>query len=77
MTYSKFIEHITQAGERWDDLAYKYYGNCFEVNEIIKANPDIEISPFLPEKTRIIIPIFEKKTSSTNSENLPVWKQLK
>lgn len=76
MAYSKYIEHKAQAGERWDDLAYKYYGNCFQVNEIIEANPDIAISPFLPEGETIIIPIPEDHTTSlSNTESLPVWKQ--
>lgn len=77
MVYSKYIEHTAQAGERWDDLAYKYYGNCFQVNEIIEANPQIGISPFLPEGETIVIPILESKTSSTSNESLPIWQQLK
>lgn len=77
MAYSKYIEHKAQACERWDDLAYRYYGNCFQVNEIIDANPQIGISPFLPEGETIIIPILEETTKQTNNENLPIWQQLK
>lgn len=77
MAYSKYIEHKAQAGERWDDLAYRYYGNCFQVNEIIDANPQIGISPFLPEGETIIIPILEETTKQTNNENLPIWQKLK
>ena len=78
MAYSKYIEHKAQAGERWDDLAYKYYGNCFQVAEIIDANPQIGISPFLPEGEIIIIPILEKTTQTkTTNESLPIWQQLK
>ena len=76
MTYSKYVEHKAQAGERWDDLAYKYYGNGFQVSGIIKANPDIAISPFLPENETIIIPIPEDDTNLlSNQDSLPVWKR--
>lgn len=74
MAYSKYVEHTAQAGERWDDIAYKYYGNCFQVNEIIDANPQIGISPFLPEGETIIVPIYEETNLNSNNESLPIWK---
>lgn len=75
MTYSKYVEHIAQQGERWDDLAFKYYGDSFSFLEIIKANPDIAISPFLPEGSIVKIPIFED-TQISDKTDLPIWKQL-
>ena len=77
MAFSKYVEHKAQAGERWDDIAYQYYGNCFQVNEIIDANPHIGISPFLPEGETIIVPILEKSNKQSTNESLPVWQQLK
>lgn len=72
-SYSKYIIHIAQEDERWDDLAYKYYGDCFKYAPIVESNPDIEISPFLPVGAEIIIPITEQRTADT--EGLPIWKQ--
>lgn len=74
VSYSKYKIHIAQENERWDDLAYKYYGNCFQYKPIIEANPAVAISPFLPAGAKIIIPFNETITQSDNEVNLP-WKQ--
>lgn len=69
----KQIIHKTKTYERLDSLAYKYYGNAFEIQRIVAANPALPISPFLPANTEIIIPIPEEGTIS--KEGLPPWKQ--
>lgn len=73
-SYNKYKIHVTQVQERWDDLAYKYYGDCFKFKPIIEANPDVAISPFLPVGENIIIPFSETITQSDNEVSLP-WKQ--
>ncbi len=72
--YSKYIIHKAQSNERWDDLAYRYYGDCFRYKQIIEANPDVAISPFLPAGAQIIIPFTENSTTKDEAE-LPIWKQ--
>lgn len=74
VSYSKYKIHTAQENERWDDLAYMYYGDCFKYKAIIEANPDVEISPFLPAGRQIIIPFSETITQTENEVNLP-WKQ--
>lgn len=70
--YSKYIIHKTKQGERWDSLAYKYYGNCFKYTPIVMANPNMPISPFLPEGVDVVIPFFDNNTET--NEELPPWK---
>lgn len=74
VSYSKYKIHTAQENERWDDLAYRYYGDCFKYKAIIEANPDVEISPFLPAGAQIIIPFTENSTTKDEAE-LPIWKQ--
>lgn len=71
MTDYKFYK--TKTNDRWDTIAYKFYGDVFRTKELIEANPDISISPILDSNLTLIIPVLEK--TSTNSEALPVWKQ--
>lgn len=73
VSYSKYIIHKAEANERWDNLAYKYYGDCFKYKQIIEANPDTAISPFLPAGENIIIPFTETATTE-EEEELPIWK---
>lgn len=71
-SYSKYKKYTTQAGDTWDKIAYREYGNCFKYAPLIMSNPAVTISPFIPEGTEIIIPVFEE---SKQEEGLPPWKQ--
>ena len=51
------IEHISVEGERWDSLAWKYYGDPYAYGRIIAANPALDITPLLPPGVPILIPI--------------------
>ena len=68
-----FIKHIVKNSERWDSIAYKYYGDCFKITPLIMANPEVPISPFVPNGTELIIPILEN-TKQENAD-LPPWKK--
>ena len=45
MLQAQYIAHITVAGERWDLLAWTYYGDATLYSPIIMANPIIPIEP--------------------------------
>ena len=40
---TKFITHLTVVGERWDSLAWIYYGDATLFSPIIMANPSIPV----------------------------------
>ena len=42
-----YIPHLTVAGERWDQLAWHYYGDPTLYGPIVMANPSIPIEPLL------------------------------
>jgi len=68
----EYIEHITKQNDRWDLLAWQYYGDAMRYEEIIKANPLIAIKPMLPDGIKIKIPVLEEPETIT--EDLPPWK---
>lgn len=68
----KYIFHIVGHNERWDDIAYKYYGNCYNIKPIIEANPHLKIESILREGVEIIIPVDESVKNDTSL--LPPWK---
>ena len=39
MTQQTVLKHTVKQGERWDNLAYYYYGNALDFERIINANP--------------------------------------
>lgn len=65
------IKHQIIEGERWDALAYKYYGDINEMNRLINANPHISFCEALPAGETLLIPIIKLKQSSNN--DLPPW----
>ncbi len=62
----------TQTGDRWDKIAYKFYGDVFKQQPIIEANSDVAITPILPAGITLMIPILE---NGADKGGLPVWKQ--
>lgn len=68
------IEHITRDGDRWDLLAWEYYGDATAYETIIAANPSVAISPILPSGIIILVPVLEEAETDT-TEGLPPWKQ--
>jgi len=69
---SQFINHITLAGERWDLLSWKFYGDATAYSPIIMANPGLPIEPVFEAGVTVAIPILEKKSVLT--VDLPPWK---
>ena len=70
----KFITHITNDGDRWDNLAYRYYGNPYAYGAIVEANPaEFMRLPILPSGIVLKIPVVE--TSRVQPQNLPPWKR--
>lgn len=71
------LEHITTEGERWDTLAWNYYGNPFMYSRIVEANPSVNISTRLPSGLVLLIPIIPADEASTvlANEDLPPWKR--
>ncbi|NTU68923.1 MAG: hypothetical protein HGB02_08600 [Chlorobiaceae bacterium] len=67
------IEHITKDGDRWDLLAWEYYGDAMAYEAIIAANPAIAIDPVLPSGLKVLIPVIEAAETDT-TEGLPPWK---
>jgi phage tail protein X len=35
---SSYLDHVTTEGERWDQLAWRYYGDAMRISPLIRAN---------------------------------------
>ena len=70
---SQYIAHVTRAGERWDNLAWRYYGDPTAYSGIIMANGSVPIEPVLDSGITILIPLLE--SSPVLKTDLPPWKR--
>ena len=66
------IIHLTTEGERWDIIAWRYYGSVNEAGRIMEANPGVPLVPILPSGVRLSIPVINAVTADETA-NLPPW----
>jgi phage tail protein X len=64
--------HITQEGDRWDLLAYRYYGDALRFEPIVAANPAVAITPVLSGGLTLYIPVLEVQPEYSP---VPPWRQ--
>lgn len=74
---AEVLEHITTEGDRWDMIAWKYYGDATLYEPIIAANPEVQMLPVLPSGIKLLIPVLEEDSAGTITadEDLPPWKR--
>lgn len=70
-----YLEHVTLAGERWDTLAWNYYGDANRMMPIIDANPQLRLLPTFSAGLVVIIPVLETEGETPPIEELPPWKR--
>lgn len=70
----EYTSYTVQDGDRWDELAYRYYGDATNIKPLIDANPLVPIIPELVGGTVLFIPIFDAQTLQ-DFNNLPPWKR--
>lgn len=68
----EYIEHITQEGERWDTIAYRYYGDAALLSPLAEANEHLQLLPVLPAGLPVRVPLVSD-TEALATQDLPPW----
>jgi phage tail protein X len=74
-----YFEYTTIDGDRWDLLAYRYYGDASKQNVLLDANRSLFINPIvvppliLSSGLTLIVPVLDEETADDN--DLPPWKR--
>lgn len=68
------LTHITQAGERWDLIAWQYYRDVRQVARLMEANPQAPATAALPSGLRLVVPMIERAVAN-NSDGVPPWRR--
>lgn len=69
-----YLNHLTKDGDRWDTLAWHYYGDVGQLPLLIEANPHIPVLEVLPGGLNLAIPVIESDVAAA-LEDLPPWKR--
>jgi phage tail protein X len=72
---ANYLVHITGVTERWDTLAWLYYGDATNYSPIIMANPAVPIEPVFEQGITILVPVLAQ-TQAPPSANLPPWLRV-
>ncbi len=73
------ILHTTTAGERWDQIAARYYGNGALTDILTAANTHLfldtlsAVPSILEAGTKIVVPILEEQKA--DPATLPPWRR--
>jgi phage tail protein X len=72
-----FIQYSSVTGDRWDSIAWRFYGAQFMagIGALIEANPSVPISAVLPQGIAIGVPILAL-AASTSAEDVPPWGNI-
>lgn len=71
---TEVITHVTADGDRWDLLAWRYYGEATGYERIVAANPGVALSPVLPSGLTLNIPVLEEPPATlATAGGLPPW----
>ena len=74
-----YFEHSTKIGDRWDLIAFDYYGDATRIKPLLKANPDLLGHPDTPAPSvfdkgvRIRVPVLAQDEIAASQ--LPPWKR--
>ena len=73
MSYTYYQQpYITSQGERWDEIAYAYYGNAERPAPLVESNPAYADVLIFGAGIALQIPILDRALPSS----LPPWKQV-
>lgn len=68
------LTHVTQAGERWDTIAWQYYRDVRQVPRLIEANPHAPVSPALPSGLVLAVPLIDAVVAH-HPAGVPPWRR--
>ena len=74
-----YLEHRTIDGDRWDLLAYQYYGDASKQSVLLDANRSLFIDPIvvppliLKSGITLIVPVLDDQ--EVDDSTLPPWKR--
>lgn len=68
----EYIEHRVGQFERWDSISQQHYGTPFEIERLLRANPDVPRTPIVPIGTLLLVPV-DKLPNPIDSRGLPPW----
>ena len=55
----EYLTYIAKQGDRWDTIAWQFYGDPYLYEPILRANPQYIGLPYPPPGAKLRIPVVE------------------
>jgi hypothetical protein len=68
--------HQVVEGERWDQIAYRYYGDALKYGRLIEANTHLDLSTTLHGGMVLVVPLIDATNESSTvlaGLDVPPW----
>lgn len=69
---SAVLRYTTRAGDRWDLIAHRHYGNTLMIENLIAANPHLPLAEEFGSGLTVFVPVLETKPKNSQ-EDMPPW----
>ena len=66
------LRHLTREGDRWDLIAWRYYGNPLEIARLIAANPHLPLAERFASGLTVFVPVI-RQSDTQRQDLLPPW----
>ena len=66
------LRHLTREGDRWDLIAWRYYGNPLEIARLIAANPHLPLAEQFDAGLTVFVPVL-RTPPKQRQDVLPPW----
>jgi hypothetical protein len=72
-----YIKHTVRQDERWDQIAYRYYGDAHLIGPIVEASTHVRLTTHLNAGVVVLVPVLAADDMATvlTPEELPPWKR--
>ena len=70
---TEYLEHLSTDGERWDQIAHRYYGDAARIAPLAEANESLRLLPVLPGGLIVRVPILPDAPADSGDD--PPWRK--
>jgi phage tail protein X len=69
-----YLTHKTKDGDRWDLLAFEYYGNAFAIELLLETNLGLANMAILPSGLTLRVPLVNEDALNPEVAGVVAWR---
>jgi phage tail protein X len=70
----EYRTYTTLDGDTWDHIAWRFYNDPTAMEDIIRANAHVAITPVLPSGIELVIPARKESAAVIPNAQRPPWR---